>query len=297
MRLRNLVILAVAVVVLTACGPFLARPDVPAPQRYVDQVFANVTKNADISYGSAPDNNGNPVDLLLDLYQPAGDSTTARPAVIWIHGGSFSTGSKSDGYIVDLSTDYAERGYVAVSLDYRLLAPPGCGGNATPPPGCNTASLGAQQDAEAAIRFLRLHAAEYRIDPNRIAVAGASAGAIVADLVALFSENVGNSGNPGPPSNADAAVGISGGLPSGVTAGLAGPGDAPILEFHGTADDVVPYAWATDMVAAAQAAGVTAQLETLLDAGHVPYAQWSTVFKQQTAYFLYQQMDLAHAST
>jgi dienelactone hydrolase len=297
MRLRNLVTLAVAVVALTACGPFLARPDVPTPQRYVDQVFTSVAKTADISYGSAPDGNGNPVDLRLDLYQPAGDDVAARPAVIWIHGGSFSTGSKTDGYIVDLATDSAERGYVAVSLDYRLLAPPGCGGNATPPPGCNTASLGAQQDAEAAIRFLRLHAADYRIDPNRIAIAGASAGAIVSDLVALFSENVGNSGNPGPASNADAAVGISGGLPPGTTAALAGPGDAPILEIHGTADDVVPYAWAADMVQAAQSAGVTAQLETLLNAGHVPYLQYSTVFKQQTAYFLYQQMDLAHAAT
>jgi carboxylesterase type B len=299
MRIRKLVGVVATlgtVALLSACGPFLDAPSGQAPLRYRDQVFTDVSKTADLVYGNAPDSNNVPVDLKLDLYQPVGDAVTARPAIIWIHGGGFSSGTKSDGYIVDLAQDSAKRGYVAISLEYRLLAPSGCGGSGTPSNACATAAIGAQYDAQAAVRWLRLHAADYKVDPNRIAMGGASAGAITSDLVALRSDDPGNSGNPGPSSAIGGAVSISGGLPTGTTASFAQATDAPILEFHGTADDVVPYQWGLDMVQAAQAAGMTAYYESLLNAGHVPYAQYSDLFKTQSAYFLYQQMDLAHAA-
>ena len=57
-------------------------PDPPgdAPLRYRDQVFSGQTVTSAITYGRAPDLSGNPVDLKLDLSQPAGDTVTARPA-------------------------------------------------------------------------------------------------------------------------------------------------------------------------------------------------------------------------
>ena len=73
---------------LGACT--IPAPPGDAPLRYRDIVFSGFTLTSDLTYGSAPDLQGNPVDLKLDLYQPAGDTQTRRPAIVWIHGGGFS---------------------------------------------------------------------------------------------------------------------------------------------------------------------------------------------------------------
>ena len=127
-----------------------------------------------LAYGSAPDLQGNQVTLRLDLYQPTGDTAARRPAIVWVHGGGFTTGSRTDSYIVDLATSYAKLGYVSASISYRLLAPNGCGGAATSE--CVTAAIAAKHDAQAAVRWLRANAANLRVDSSRIAIGGASAG-------------------------------------------------------------------------------------------------------------------------
>jgi predicted esterase len=128
---------------------------------------------------------------------------------------------------------------------------------------------------------------------NRIAIGGTSAGAITALNVGYNADDPGDSGNPGFPSDVGAAVSLSG-------AKLAGPppaaGDAPALLFHGTADGLVPYAWATSTVNQAQAAGLTALLTTWVGAGHVPYVQHRTEILDQTTTFLYWHLDLANAA-
>jgi dienelactone hydrolase len=155
------------------------------------------------------------------------------------------------------------------------------------------AALEAQHDAQAAVRWLRAHAATYGIDSSRIGIGGESAGAITAALVGLHSEDVGSSGNPGFPSTVPGFVSVSGGLPNGV---FASPGDAFGLFFHGTADTVVPFKWSDDTTAKMIKAGVPAWLQHQDGAGHVPWAQYRALYLEQTNYFLYLTLDLAHAA-
>ena len=98
------------------------------------------------------------LDVYLPTALPAG---TLAPAVVWIHGGGWTGGTKNETRAAEICGTLAAAGYVAVSIDYRL------GDGAWP------TNL---HDCKNAVRFLRAHAAEYHIDPKRIAVAGGSAG-------------------------------------------------------------------------------------------------------------------------
>lgn len=108
----------------------------------------------------------------LDLYLPATPAQGAplAPAVVWIHGGGWTGGTKNEARAKQICTTLTAAGYVAVSIDYRL------GEGAWP------TNL---YDCKNAVRFLRAHAAEYHLDPNRIAVAGGSAGGHLALMVGL----------------------------------------------------------------------------------------------------------------
>jgi dienelactone hydrolase len=143
------------------------------------------------------------------------------------------------------------------------------------------------------VRWLRANATTYGIDPTRIGIGGESAGGITATLVGLHSEDVGSSGNPGYPSTVNGFVSVSGGLPDGV---FASPGDAYGLFFHGTADNVVSPNWSNATAGEMLKAGVPAWLQQQQGAGHVPWAQYRTLYLQQTNYFLYLSLDLAHAA-
>jgi hypothetical protein len=121
--------------------------------------------------------------LTLDLYLPP--AAARRPAhgfplVVYIHGGALMVGdwlggdARRSGVFVDFPAvlaALAARGYVVASVDYRLSG---------------EAIFPAQiQDVKAAIKFLRLHAADYAIDPARAIAWGASAGAHLAALAAV----------------------------------------------------------------------------------------------------------------
>jgi dipeptidyl aminopeptidase/acylaminoacyl peptidase len=287
--MRKLAPLVLAVALLAGCT--VPRPPGDAPLRYRDVVFGTVTKAADIEYGTAPDLQGNPVSLKLDLYQPAGDQVTRRPVIIWVHGGGFSAGNKSNG--ADWATAFARRGFVAISLGYRLLATGPCGGTGPVPEHCFTAAYAAQHDAQAAVRFLRRHADFLRIDPDRIAMAGESAGAVTSLLVGWRRDDPGTSGNPGPPSDIRAAVSVAGGLPIN---DHIGPGDAPSFFFHGTADTTVPFSWATSNVSAMAAQDLIVGIRPFDGAGHGLFGAHRDEIHEQTSYFLYFMMDLAHAA-
>lgn len=288
---RALAAAAAGIAVVVASGCTVPRPPGDSPLRYRDQVFSNVTVTSNIQYGSAPDLEGDPVALRLDLYRPAGDTQTRRPALVWVHGGGFSAGSKTGVVPVDASTTFAKLGYVVVSIDYRLLGS-GCAGNPSQP-ACTNAALEAKRDAQAAVRWLRANANRYGVDPSRIGIAGESAGGITATLVGLFSEDVGSSGNPGFPSTVRGFTSISGGLPNGV---FASPGDAWGLFFHGSSDGVVPAAWSRATAGAMLDAGVAAWLQIQEGAGHVPWGQYRSLYLEQATYFFYLALDLGHAA-
>ena len=193
MRRLALASIVTAALVITSCA--LPRPPGDGNLRYRDPIFSNVTVTNDVIYGNAPDSQGNNVDLKLDLYQPAGDTVTKRPALVWVHGGGFTAGDKASGRAK--ATAFAKLGYVAVSINYRLLSPDGCGGNPNPTPVCQNAALAAQHDAQAAVRFLRKNAALYKVDADRIAMGGASAGGVTSVLAATRREDPGHQRQPG----------------------------------------------------------------------------------------------------
>ncbi|OIZ64135.1 hypothetical protein BLA28_12325 [Eisenbergiella tayi] len=112
-------------------------------------------------------------DLKMDLLAPSGSSGQGkRPLFVWICGGGFATMERS-AYIPWL-TYFAKRGYIAASIEYRLS---------------NSAHFPAQiEDVKKAIRFLRAHADEYGIDPDRVAVGGESAGGNLASMVGVTND-------------------------------------------------------------------------------------------------------------
>jgi len=288
-RVVALVVLCAALLASHFDAGAAASTAAPTAMRYRDTVFNTVTTTRDIVYGSALDQQGNAVALRLDMYRPAGDRATKRPAIVWVHGGSFRNGDKTSLEIVDEATTFAKKGYVNVSINYRLT-PEGC--PALPIAKCLTEMADAMHDAQAAVRFLRKNAKRYRIEPTRIAIGGSSAGAVTALNVAFNPDNVGSSGSPGYSSAVRAAVSLSGTK----VLGKADPGEPAILLFNGTADPIVNYRLAVNTVNEARAAGATALFTTWDGAGHVPYLAHRSEILDQTTTFLYQHLDLAHTS-
>jgi acetyl esterase/lipase len=108
----------------------------------------------------------------LDLYLPAGDGPF--PLVIMVHGGGFMMGDKADGAGLTGVDQLLEAGYAVASINYRLSS---------------EAQYPAQiNDAKAAVRFLRAHASEYKLNPEKFGAWGASAG---GNLVALLGTTCG----------------------------------------------------------------------------------------------------------
>lgn len=103
--------------------------------------------------------------LRLDLYLPAKAPDTPLSVLVWIHGGGWKAGSKDRCPFAWLAAE----GYAVASIQYRLI------------PG---ARWPAQfDDCRDAVRWLREHAGEYRLDPRSVAVAGGSAGGHLAALL------------------------------------------------------------------------------------------------------------------
>jgi acetyl esterase/lipase len=119
-------------------------------------------------YGVAPDQQGNPVTLRLDLYLPAGASAPV-PCVVWIHGGAWQGGSR----FPTPASDFANHGYAVASISYRLSGQ----------------SLWPSQlhDCRAAVRWLRANAGAYNLDPDRFGAFGSSAGGHLSNMLGVTS--------------------------------------------------------------------------------------------------------------
>ena len=226
--------------------------------RYVNEVFTTLNTTSDIQYGQNIDLNGASQNLLLDVYEPQGDTMLERPLIIWAHGGSFIGGSKTGADIKPLAEDFAKKGYVTASIDYRLgmenlfFGPDSVDATET--------VVRAVHDARAAVRFFKKDYAEnsntYRIDTNRIFFGGVSAGGIIAVHLAYLDRESemptyidtsqaglgggleGTTGNSGYKSNVRAIISSAGALRD--TSWMQGH-DTPIISFHGDIDGTVPY--------------------------------------------------------
>jgi arylformamidase len=102
---------------------------------------------------------------MLDVYAPP--KVKNLPIVVWIHGGGWQRGDKSE--VHKKPQAFAEKGYVFVSINYRLL------------PAVTIKQMAG--DVAKAIRWVHDHAKDYGGDPNTIIVMGHSAGAQLAALV------------------------------------------------------------------------------------------------------------------
>lgn len=227
----------------------------------------------------------------LDLYLPETTDRSA-PLIIWIHGGGWQGGSKENA--LPLRQGWLDQGYAIASINYRLS------GHAVFP-----AQI---EDCKAAIRWLRAHAAEYGIDPQRFGVWGSSAGGHLAALVGTSGDvkafDVGahldqssrvqvvcdyygptdfhafvnrpgyeNHANPSSPESL-----LLGGTvqekPELAKAAnpisYVSPDDPPFLMVHGDKDPVVPLQQSELLFKALKSANCSARFHTIEGAGHGP---------------------------
>ncbi len=224
--------------------------------------------------------------IRMTLRVPHGETDALRPAVLLIHGGAWFFGTRHQLHWY--GERLAEAGYVTASVTYRMMP-------AHRFPAC-------ADDVKAAVRWLRLHAAEYKIDPGRIAVLGNSAGGHLAALLATTTPEDGLEGdqNLGVSSAVQAAIvmyGVTdvsyyrdphgvvamGGLSSAFMKQFVGkrgvhgqdPFEAaspvsyvdtntcPTLLVHGTQDHLVPYAQSVAYAECLRRLGVPTRMITV----------------------------------
>lgn len=225
--------------------------------RYLEEIFSNVTVTSDIQYGSNIGVDNQVVNLLLDVYQPVGDTETNRPLILLAHGGSFIGGSKTlDNAVVTLCERFAKMGFVTASMNYRLENPLNVFLSNNLEKTFYEILYRAVQDQKAAIRFFRKSVAEdgnpYGINPNIIIIGGNSAGAVLSIHTAYLDDSneipsfidtaslgslEGESGNTGYSSLPQAVVNLCGAI--GDTSWLK-PGNQPLVSVHGSDDATVP---------------------------------------------------------
>jgi len=140
-----------------------------------------------------------PMDLVLDVYEPI-DAPGNRPAMMIIHGGAFRLGNRDDGRFVSMAEYFASRGWVTVSIDYRLA-----GDHGTVPQDwydgiqasveaanqdTTMAIYAASRDAKAAVRWLHANADTYQINTDYVSALGMSAGASLAIMLGTTDEDI-----------------------------------------------------------------------------------------------------------
>lgn len=272
---------ALAMVTL-ACAALAAAdladpPAVHASTPYIDPTF-NVDVQHDIVYGSAVNVDGFDVSLALDVYTPRGDASLKRPVYIYAHGGFFAFGDKSEGS--GWGNRLAQRGYVVVSINYRLsstlvVAPVDTDRE-------TQEITDARVDLQTAVRWVRTNAATLRIDPDRIAVGGSSAGAVTALGVAVNNDDPDVDTYPGVSSAVCTAVSYAGANDPLVV----DSGDAGAIFHHGTLDTIVPFDLAVQTRDAMISSGLPVQWNEYLDEGHGLSAASQTLANTRTIQWL-----------
>jgi acetyl esterase/lipase len=219
--------------------------------------------------------------LDADVYMPPG--TGPFPGMLVVHGGAWRVGSRAQ--LASVAARFAEHGYTAVAISYRLA-----------PQSKFPAQI---YDCQAAVRWMRTRASEFKIDPQRIGGFGYSAGGhLVAMLGTLDDSEFREAGVPGGAPSARLQCVLAGGAPcdfrempadssflaywldgtrsekpdnyrNASPATFITPDDPPMYFFSGVDDALVPIASPQKMVASLQKAGVTAEMHPIKNAGHL----------------------------
>jgi alpha-L-fucosidase 2 len=216
------------------------------------------------------------VPLLFDAVIPK--TPAPPPVVILVHGGGWVRGDRRVE-VAPLFRPLTDAGFAWFSIDYRLMNDFTQFGNAI-------------DDVAAAVRFVKAHAAEYRVDAERIALAGESAGGQLAAMAALNgAEDLRVRAFVGlyAPMDLPALAKDSKMIPQWVRDQVRGTpweglmmarlkqlspiehvrrGMPPMLLIHGTADTLVPVEQSRAMCARVKAAGGSCELYTVEGAGH-----------------------------
>ena len=238
-----------------------------------------VTVKRAIVYGEgqvrAPSPGG--FDLLMDLYRPASSGAARRPkrlrpAMVLIHGGGFSGGTRGQPDFDVLARRLARNGVVVANIDYRLISQDAVPSRrvrelsrAVPDVPVFNAMVAAVDDTLTAFDWLRERAGKLRIDMRHLGIAGGSAGAITAVHVAYALDEFGIEAP---------RLSVVGDLWGGIffDVGSNGrqleKGDAPLFAVHGDADPTVPVALDDRLVARARRVGVPVEYHRVPDAGH-----------------------------
>jgi acetyl esterase/lipase len=219
--------------------------------------------------------------LAADVYMPHGAGPF--PGILVVHGGAWRMGARAD--LAAIARGAAEHGYTAVAIDYRLA-----------PQYKFPAQI---YDCQAAVRWMRAHASEFKIDPEHIGGFGYSAGGhLVALLGALNDDGYREPGVPKTAPSARLEAVMAGGAPCdfrvlppssdrlsywlGGTPAAKGDAyrdaspasfitadDPPMFFFHGALDMLVPINSPQQMVNLLHKTGVTAEMYTVKDSGHI----------------------------
>ena len=282
----------------------IADPSSPETVTVVPEDTLDWTVDEGVVYGQgladdrgANAGEGEPMDLKGDLYLPQGIEGP-RPALLIVHGGGFTFGSRSMGALVDYAEYFAARGWVVFSISYRLAGDDGTVPEAWTEamqeyftlPG--EAAIGksiypATRDAKAAVRFLQANAAEYDISPDHIATSGGSAGAHISvglgatdpedfrDEISVERDPTLETTHLDESGEVQAVLDFWGAPDAVIGAKMAfgGPSrwdanDAPVLIVHGTLDPIVPIAEGKEIRDAYKESGAPYKYAPLRGRGH-----------------------------
>lgn len=163
MKKRIKPIILFSLVLFISC---VEKKDITQPDNSFTNAFNTITVTKDIPYRE-----GESDSWKLDLAMPANFGPELRPALVIIHGGGWAAGSKSVDVYQKMMVAYAQKGYVTINVEYRLTGEakfPAC-----------------IEDVKTAVRWLRAHAEELNVDPDRIGSYGHSAGAHLSMMLAM----------------------------------------------------------------------------------------------------------------